>query len=77
MKKAEEEIAKLKAEIDRLEELSKKNNLLMYGVPHRADFEDYDTCVKAVTDKLYRYETDMMMIRWEIRAAFSGKSEQL
>ena len=24
----------------------------MYGVPHSGDFEDYDTCAKAVTDAL-------------------------
>ena len=33
-------INKLKSEIDRLEEFSRRNNLRMFGVPHNDVFED-------------------------------------
>ena len=38
-------MAKLKSEVERLEEFSRKDNLRMFGIPHSWDssFEDYDT----------------------------------
>ena len=48
------EMKALKSEVDRLEQFSRRDNLRMYGVPHsgNAEFENYDTCAKAVTDIL-------------------------
>ena len=41
----EDDIVKLKSEVERLEEFSRKDNLRMFGIPHSGDssFEDYDT----------------------------------
>ena len=48
------ELAKLKSEVERLEEFSRPDNLRMFGVPHSGTslFEDYDTCTRAVTEAL-------------------------
>ena len=47
-------MTKLKAEVERLEEFSRRDNLRMYGIPHSRDsrLEDYGTCTQAVTDVL-------------------------
>ena len=45
-------INKLKSEMDRLEEFSRRDSLRMYGVPHNDVFEDYDACARAVVDVL-------------------------
>ena len=41
----EDDIVKLKSEVERLEEFSRKDSLRMFGIPHSGDssFEDYDT----------------------------------
>ena len=50
----EGEMTKLKAEVESLEEFSRRGSLRMYQIPHSRDsrFEDYDTCTQAVTDVL-------------------------
>ena len=47
-------LTKLKAEVESLEEFSRRGNLKMYRIPHSRDsrLEDYDTCTQAVTDVL-------------------------
>ena len=45
-------INKLKSEMDRLEEFSRRDSLRMYGVPHNDVFEDYDACARAAMDVL-------------------------
>ena len=54
VQRMESEMTKLKAELERLEEFSGRDNLRMYRIPHSRDsrLEDYDTCAQAVTDVL-------------------------
>ena len=46
------EINKLKSEIDRPEEFSRRDTLRIHGSAHSEVFEDYDTCARAVVDVL-------------------------
>ena len=52
----EKEIANLKSEMNRLEEVSRRDNLRMYGIPHSGDYKDCDACSRAVSDVLNSVE---------------------
>ena len=50
------EINKLKSEIDRPEEFSRRDTLRIHGSAHSEVFEDYDTCAKVIVDVLNRVD---------------------
>eukprot|EP00745_Piridium_sociabile_P044407 TRINITY_DN93097_c0_g1_i14.p2 TRINITY_DN93097_c0_g1~~TRINITY_DN93097_c0_g1_i14.p2 ORF type:complete len:101 (+),score=14.50 TRINITY_DN93097_c0_g1_i14:35-337(+) len=46
------EISHIKTELDMVEQHSRRDNLRIFGIPHRNDHEDFDTCAMAVVDAL-------------------------